>query len=547
MFLDRLGLKEKHAKILFILIVISLILKTLLINQDITIILSKFLADDSYYYYVLAKNVVSGHGLVFNQGIPTNGFHPLYALILLPLFKYLHSYGTNIPIYASLIVLIIFNTATAILLYLIGKKLLNKNAGLLAAFIWLFNPFITFTSLIGVETPIQIFFISLLIYFMIIKRDKERAHPHDAIFIGALLGLIFLSRLDGIFIGIGVIAALLLRRLIKQRKPNLTRLKNILIHHKPNILIIILIAFLVVLPWLLISWLEVGRIIPISGSALRLIQLDSSASNIKLLVGAVFTPARHIVSQFFMIRVWSPIYIVFTLALILLIPAIIILIKMLKDKSAFLFKLIRSLDFLIIASVLYYLYYWFYALAIREWYAIYTNLWVTIIFSTTIIYLIQKTKFKKTAYTLLIGVLIFSFIIGSLAFYTTGNYPQEKLKWEIAQHINENIPLHENLGSFNTGIYQYYTPNHEIINLDGVMNPEAYEALKEGTIEDYILRKNITYIVDEPAYTARINTEKISLTPIKEFNSPVYLYRIGEPVEADRQIYKIFKVELNEK
>lgn len=40
------------------------------------------LTDDSYYYIMIAKNIAAGKGSVFTSGIPTNGYHPVWELIL---------------------------------------------------------------------------------------------------------------------------------------------------------------------------------------------------------------------------------------------------------------------------------------------------------------------------------------------------------------------------------------------------------------------------------------------------------------------------------
>jgi hypothetical protein len=42
--------------------------------------------DDAYYYFEVARHVVSGQGSSFDGLLPTNGYHPLWLLALLPLF-----------------------------------------------------------------------------------------------------------------------------------------------------------------------------------------------------------------------------------------------------------------------------------------------------------------------------------------------------------------------------------------------------------------------------------------------------------------------------
>src|SRR5262252_3931944 len=44
-------------------------------------------ADDSYYYLVTAKNAAHGFGFTFDQMNPTNGFHPLWGHVLVPLAR----------------------------------------------------------------------------------------------------------------------------------------------------------------------------------------------------------------------------------------------------------------------------------------------------------------------------------------------------------------------------------------------------------------------------------------------------------------------------
>ncbi len=51
-------------------------------------------SDDAFYYYEIASNIVAGYGSTFDQTAPTNGYHPLWMLILLPVF-WLQSSGLS--------------------------------------------------------------------------------------------------------------------------------------------------------------------------------------------------------------------------------------------------------------------------------------------------------------------------------------------------------------------------------------------------------------------------------------------------------------------
>ncbi len=42
--------------------------------------------DDAFYYFGVAHNIAAGHGSTFNGLDPTNGYHPLWLGLLVPVF-----------------------------------------------------------------------------------------------------------------------------------------------------------------------------------------------------------------------------------------------------------------------------------------------------------------------------------------------------------------------------------------------------------------------------------------------------------------------------
>ncbi len=531
----RIGLYER---ILITFTVLALTFMLLMVFQPIDILLSKFLLDDTYYAYSITQNIIDGKGIVFNENIPTNGFHPLYNLaILIPIFKIFYGFGINIPIYISLVVIAFLTVSTSIILYSIVSKLYNKKAGLLAAFIWLFNPQVFFVSFIGLEVALQIFFLSLLTYYLLAKEKITNFSIKQAILIGLLLGFVFLSRLDGVFVGFGVVVAIILRKL-SNKNFKINNLVNLA--RQPDLIAIIITASLVALPWLLWNFIELGRIIPISGEAVHLNAVAGHTLTEKPYLDLIKPPIYQtmgFVARFFLRSAHTTMQGIIIVFLALVIPAVLLLVK--RDK--FLPKLLNRLNFLIISTIAYFSFYWFYQFALRDWYSLYTSFLMTIIVSIMIIRLGQIVKPANIGSLLtfvLIGGMVVAFVNGGVVHYNRGNGPEEKLKWEAANFITDNIPSDVIIGAFNTGVYQYYTPNHDIINLDGVMNPEALEARKVHNIENYILSKNIAYIVDRAEYVYILNNSILYLEPIKTFEQHVFSYRNGEEV---REI-SIFKV-----
>lgn len=345
--------------------------------------------------------------------------------------------------------------------------------------------------------------------------------------IGLLIGVVFLSRMDGIFVGMGVVIALCLRKL------SLVKRKRLVLNLRlcTDLMIIILLASLTVLPWVGWNLLELERLTPISGESLR-VRAWRGTPYIQGVTSAISVTCAA-AAKFFLYPT-DPIQKVLTLLIVLVAPVLIMMLK----KRDFNKSLMKPLDFLVISSVLYFSYYWLYQLRVREWYMLYLSFLLTIMFSFTAVEISEMVKYKKIAYFLIVCTLSSAFIFSGVIKYAEGNAPQERLKWEIANYIDENIPADETIASFNTGIYQYYTKNHDVINLDGVINPEALQSIKDSSIEIYILRKNISYIVDPPKYVEGIDRSILDLKPLKTFEMPYYSHKFGTGTKT----YKIFKV-----
>lgn len=89
-------------------------------------------------------------------------------------------------------------------------------------------------------------------------------------------------------------------------------------------------------------------------------------------------------------------------------------------------------------------------------------------------------------------------IVGLLAWWYiwhTGLYPWQSQMFEAAGWIERNVPPDEVVGSLNAGIYAYYS-DHVLVNLDGVVNPEAFAAIRRRRLFAYMVERGIGYFVD---------------------------------------------------
>jgi len=162
-----------------------------------------YTTDDAYYYFKVAQNVSEGHGFTFDQIGRTNGFHPLWMLVCIPIFA-LARFDLILPLRIVVIVLALFNAASGILLYRLLRKRISQPVSMLAALFWVFFPKIHgVTTTLGMESGINAFFTLLLLSKFFQCNSEQRANilqPRRLVEFGVIAIFTLLSRLDNIFL-----------------------------------------------------------------------------------------------------------------------------------------------------------------------------------------------------------------------------------------------------------------------------------------------------------------------------------------------------------
>jgi hypothetical protein len=158
-----------------------------------------FIRDDAYYYFKVAQNISEGHGSTFDGIHLTNGYHPLWLLICIPIFA-LARYDLILPLRILAIVTGVLQFGTAVLLHRLLRKAISPAAGMLAAAYWLFNSYILlFLYKTGVESGVALLLLVGLLY-MLYKFDTAWSLSDRPLSKIALLSLVALlttfGRLD---------------------------------------------------------------------------------------------------------------------------------------------------------------------------------------------------------------------------------------------------------------------------------------------------------------------------------------------------------------
>lgn len=157
--------------------------------------------DDAYYYFKVAQNVGAGLGSTFDGINLTNGYHPLWLLICVPVF-FLAAIDLLLPLRILVILSALISSLTGIFIYRLAASRLSASAGMFAAVFWVFYSGISnIVTTGGMESGISSFFLAWLLYRMgCIDHSNARKWFNARLFVtGLIAALAIMSRLDNIF------------------------------------------------------------------------------------------------------------------------------------------------------------------------------------------------------------------------------------------------------------------------------------------------------------------------------------------------------------
>ncbi|MFN8388419.1 MAG: hypothetical protein U0X92_18665 [Anaerolineales bacterium] len=194
-------IKRHWFEIILIIVVMSISVYAALSDAQ-NFSLRWFTRDDAYYYFKVAQNISEGHGSTFDGINKTNGYHPLWMLICIPIFS-LARFDLVLPLRILLLVMSALQVSTAILLYRLLGKVFAPAVGAFAALFWVFS-FDVLVNLYqqGLESGIAAFFVALLLYKLYEFEISYRANSittKQIASLGLVGALTIFSRLDLVF------------------------------------------------------------------------------------------------------------------------------------------------------------------------------------------------------------------------------------------------------------------------------------------------------------------------------------------------------------
>jgi len=147
-------------------------------------------SDDAYYYFTIARNVWDAGYPTFDRTTPTNGFHPLWLAVLLPIFGIADTAFTQL--FVVRVLEFVIASATLIIAYLATSKatFASRLTFLLLSFIVLKT-----AGLNGMETTLAMFLFALIYWRAGLFHPTNGTIRLDRVGY-FFLSLLFLARLD---------------------------------------------------------------------------------------------------------------------------------------------------------------------------------------------------------------------------------------------------------------------------------------------------------------------------------------------------------------
>lgn len=470
--------------------------------------------DDGFYFLTLARNVAQGNGATFDGIALTNGFHPLWTVVLTPIFWFPTS-SLMAPVRLTILLAIAIQIAGAWAVRRAARPLAGEWGARAGALFYLANPLGLYLVVSGMESALVGLLVALLAGESIRMRLGERslADAGQAVRVGLLCGLVSLARTDTIMLaGLVLAGALLLPaagvpatagslRRIPAPSPFGPRLRGALV--------VVAVMLATVAPWVVWNLARFGTIVQVSARSHHLHAVTNRGAGApeglaqNLRVGANL--ARGLADQFA-----TRLHIPFPLAVALLVAGVAFfalwMVHALRAPGTrgAARRALRALD----APVLYavgFLAATFLVLGhIRSWY-IAGPLAVGALLVSLPARFGWGDPGAPRAGRLMARIVFVVTIAGHMALAPVYAHhivtsARTKFVWrEVAEWVGAHTEPGTRVASFNSGSFGYLSPR-TVVNLDCVVNNPGMEALEQRRLIEFLRDWQIRYVIDDEGY-----------------------------------------------
>ncbi|MCZ2098365.1 MAG: hypothetical protein LC121_19270, partial [Anaerolineae bacterium] len=105
---------------------------------------------------------------------------------------------------------------------------------------------------------------------------------------------------------------------------------------------------------------------------------------------------------------------------------------------------------------------------------------------------VQRTSVRLAS----LGVGLTGMVLTGVMVWEIGLYPwQSGHQYAAALWARDNLPAGTRLASMNSGVIGYYS-GLDTVNMDGVVNPQAFAAIQSYRMLDYMQATGVDYLLD---------------------------------------------------
>ena len=502
-----------------------------LLEQPVRWLLA-YVADDAFYYLQTARHIAATGRSTFDGLNPTNGYHPLWMLLMALCAKAFP--GRVALLKACLGLECLFHLWGAFLLARVLRPHLGADWAWLGGAGWLLNPFPLGLAVNGVEAPLAVCGFLLVVYCW-----QTRIGPHlraegggplpapDLLRLGGAVAVAIAARTDQALLLPLVILALMVGLRRRAAPPDRALLRAAAL--------VLLAVGVCLLPWLVYSWHTVGTVRQDSGVMKML-------WHHRLWQGRGIAPFAAAVATFLW-KFWLGLPLAQLMGRGGLLPAPALLgVAALLAACAFTARrhsaagsfaaLSGGAGLCLGVSGL------VYGLALSDYQRWHFAVPALLIYATLFGWLALAAQSRVAAGARtpaglsLFGVLCVPLLLTGHALLPF--YPWQQEVYDSQPRFDALVPAGARIGCLNAGIPAYFS-DRPIVNLDGLVNHTAVAYWQRGEFDRYLRDQHIAYVADETKSTGRavffsrkpIPGQLIATAPLPGWNPPVrVLWRI---------------------
>jgi hypothetical protein len=509
--------------------VMSVLVWIWVLGHDVPTLISRFAVDDTFYYLEIARNIATGNGVTFDGFHRTNGFQPLFQLLLVPIFWLTTDSVTGLYLLKGLEVLIL--SIVSVLLFRFAWKFTEDMvpAWFAVALFYLPSPNgLPFNKdlMIGMESGLNALMNLLLLNLLLEVWNVRAVTVRRYILYGAVIGFTFLARLDSIFLILGIFLLHILEIIRSDNKIALFK----------NLSLAGLISLLIAGTYVLWNLTQFGHLMPISG---RVLAWNSSQTSNALLSQGGW----HWLENTLWFLTKNKAVGMLVMASFGMIPLILIINRFASTKVFLLFPqkqtpLLKLLWMVVIVKALYYAVFEQFPISSRFWYYVLDVLIFAVGGGVLLSYILRLMNWQNRVRWSFLMALVFMTISSMLVLRTKAIQEWEHVSYMELKTIIEITGPQAVLGVKDAGALGYFLPN-PVINLDGLVNDNEFfeDYWKQGRFGEYILKEDIVYLVnllepgDADLFSRALGPDHLEL-----------LYRSSISPIQDNRVYKIYRV-----